>query len=142
MSDYIRLLQRHFPRDAWRLMAEATDAPAQPPERLDEFDDLVTLLLEKRADESDETRWLAHALATACMGDNHLWQDMGLPHRAALSELMLTRFPALAAKNSGDMRWKKFLYKQLCERAEVFICKAPSCAVCVDYDNCFGPEDG
>jgi nitrogen fixation protein NifQ len=108
---------------------------------MDEFDDLVALLMDYRGDDSDATRDLAVFIATACMGDNHLWQDMGLPNRAVLSELMQTRFPGLAARNTGNMKWKKFFYKQLCERAEIFICKSPSCAACVDYDKCFGPED-
>jgi nitrogen fixation protein NifQ len=109
--------------------------------RMDEFDDLVELLLDHRSDDTHETRELAVFIVEACMGDNHLWQDMGLANRSALSELMQTRFPALAAKNTGNMKWKKFFYKQLCERAEIFICKSPSCGVCVDYNKCFGPED-
>lgn len=109
--------------------------------RMDELEDLIGLLVEHGCDASDETREVAVFVATACMGDNHLWQDMGLPNRGALSELMRTRFPALAAKNTEDMKWKKFFYKQLCERADIFICKSPSCGVCVDYDRCFGPED-
>ena len=48
--------------------------------------------------------------------------------------------PALVARNHADMKWKKFLCKQLCEREELFICKAPSCAVCCDQAHCFGPE--
>lgn len=32
-------------------------------------------------------------------------------------------------------------YKQLCERAELFIRKAPSCGVCTDHAMCFGSED-
>jgi nitrogen fixation protein NifQ len=50
-------------------------------------------------------------------------------------------FPALAARNVGDMKWKKFFYRQLCEHAAVPICKSPNCADCVDYRACFGPED-
>ncbi len=53
----------------------------------------------------------------------------------------MQNFTALAAKNVTDMRWKKFFYKQLCDRAGVNLCKAPSCSECVDYDLCFGPED-
>jgi nitrogen fixation protein NifQ len=113
----------------------------RPDHRMDEFDDLVELLLDHRCDDRDETRELAVFIAKACMGDNHLWQDMNLPNRKVLSELMQMRFPTLAARNTGDMKWKKFFYKQLCERAELFICKSPSCGVCIDYDRCFGPED-
>ncbi len=109
--------------------------------REDETEDLVALLLEHRSDASEEARWVAHAVATACMGDNHLWQDMGLPSRKALSALLARWFPTLVAKNGSDMKWKKFFYKQLCERAEIFICKAPSCGICVDYHKCFGPEE-
>jgi nitrogen fixation protein NifQ len=49
-------------------------------------------------------------------------------------------FPALVAKNSQDMKWKKFLYRELCQREDILICKSPSCAVCTDLPLCFGPE--
>ncbi len=106
----------------------------------DEFDELVALLLEHRATPSEPGAWLAYAIATAAMGENHLWQDMGLPSRKLLSELMREHFPTLAAKNTGDMKWKKFFYRQLCERAEVPVCKSPHCAQCCDYGICFGEE--
>ncbi|MCK7499364.1 MAG: nitrogen fixation protein NifQ [Comamonadaceae bacterium] len=39
------------------------------------------------------------------------------------------------------MKWKKFLYKQLCEREEILVCKAPSCAVCCDHgESASGPK--
>jgi nitrogen fixation protein NifQ len=102
--------------------------------------DLLALLLEHRSDDTDETRWVAHTVATACLGENHLWQDMGLPNRDALSALLRRHFRTLVELNTQNMKWKKFFYKQLCNRAEVSICKAPSCGVCVDYAKCFGPE--
>jgi len=107
---------------------------------LDEFDEIVELLLEHRASAGEHETWLAYAIASAAMGANHLWQDMGLPSRAVLSRLMQTHFPTLAEKNSGDMKWKKFFYRQLCERAGVPICKSPHCADCCDYRVCFGAE--
>ena len=107
----------------------------------DEFDDLVALLLEHRATNSEMELWLAHAIATAAMGENHLWQDMGLPNRKVLSALMQKHFPSLAARNDKDMKWKKFFYRQLCEHAGVLICKSPRCGDCCDYRICFGPED-
>jgi len=33
-----------------------------------------------------------------------------------------------------------FFYKMLCDRAEVRLCKAPSCGVCSDYSLCFASE--
>ncbi len=109
--------------------------------RGDEFDDLLRLLLEHRAVPSEEFAWLCYAIASASMGDNHLWQDMGLPERRVLSAVMAQYFPRLCAKNVGDMKWKKFFYRQLCERAQIPICKSPSCAICTDYPLCFSPED-
>ena len=109
---------------------------------LDEYDDLVALLLEHRCDDSDAVVWVSHAIATASQRNNHLWQDMGLPNRQVLSQLMVQNFPSLAALNVGDMKWKKFFYRQLCEKAEVLICKSPHCGVCDDHNVCFGPEEG
>jgi len=109
---------------------------------LDEFNDLLNLLLDHRAVADEHHRRVAHLVAAACMGNDHLWQDLGLPDRKALSILLNTHFPALAAKNTGDMKWKKFFYKQLCEREGINACRAPSCAACGDYARCFGAEEG
>jgi nitrogen fixation protein NifQ len=111
------------------------------PRCADEYEELHALLMEYRAAPVAELNWLCHALATAAMRNNHLWQDMGLPSRNVLSRLMLENFPALAARNVGDMKWKKFFYRQLCERAGVPVCKSPNCADCVDYAICFGREE-
>lgn len=132
------LRERFFPALPFSLLADRRAAGAGA---ADEFDDLVALLLDHRSFDDDETRWLAHAVATASMGANHLWQDMGLPGRAALSWLMNHHFTSLAERNKGDMKWKKFFYRQLCERAELFVCRSPSCGVCSDYAQCFGPEE-
>jgi nitrogen fixation protein NifQ len=75
------------------------------------------------------------------MASDHLWQDMGLPARAVLNALLAEHFTPLYLKNVGDMKWKKFFYRQLCERAQVPICRSPSCSTCVDFTYCFGPEE-
>lgn len=136
------LLERYFPaaNDLPELAAHAGSASCQAL-RAEEHDDLLQLLLEHRSDGSDETLWLASAVAAACLGGNHLWQDLGLANRQELSDLLKTRFSSLYARNTGNMKWKKFFYKQLCERAGVNACRAPSCRVCDDYHNCFGSED-
>ena len=124
----------------WRALAHAERT--EP--RYDEIEDLVALLTEcgaPAAGAHEEMRWLAHALGQASLGDNHLWQDLHLPSRRELSALMTRWFPELAARNDRDMKWKKFLYKQLCDKAQLPICRAPSCSVCSDYAHCFGPED-
>jgi nitrogen fixation protein NifQ len=124
----------------WQALAHG----ARQEPRHDEIEDLVGLLVEcadPTAGTREEALWLAHALSQASLGDNHLWQDLHLPSRRELSALMSRWFPVLAARNDRDMKWKKFLYKQLCDKAELSICRAPSCSVCSDYARCFGPED-
>lgn len=140
-EEFCRLLQRYFP-DA--LLENGTDTGGVRAGAAgdDELGELFALLREYRRDERRETIWLARAIASAAMRDNHLWQDMGLPNRAFLSRLMRDWFPDLSARNVGDMKWKKFFYRQLCERAGVPICKSPNCADCVDFRVCFGPETG
>jgi nitrogen fixation protein NifQ len=112
--------------------------------RRDEIDDLLDLLIEHadlQAGPALDARAVALALACASLGEQHLWQDLHLPSRRELSALIGRWFPALAARNTHDMKWKKFFYKQLCLREELFICKAPSCGECNDHAVCFGPED-
>ncbi len=111
--------------------------------REDEVEDLVSLLLEHAdplAGGADAAARIALWIAVASLGDEHLWQDMRLGSRAELSALMARWFPALVARNHQDMKWKKFLYRELCKREDILICKSPSCATCSDQPICFGPE--
>jgi nitrogen fixation protein NifQ len=111
--------------------------------RGDEVDDLMALLLEHadpHAGSLSEIQGAAWRLAAASLGDQHLWQDLGLPSREALTQLIAHWFPALAARNVGRMRWKKFLYRQMCLKEGIQICKSPTCANCDDHAECFGAE--
>jgi nitrogen fixation protein NifQ len=111
-----------------------------PGEDIAELDDLLHLLLEYRAGVVESEVWLAHIVAYSCCGRNHLWQDLGLSNRSELSTLMTLAFPALAALNVGDMKWKKFLYRHYCSREGIYVCPAPSCSECADHAKCFAPE--
>lgn len=138
------LMESYFPgalQNAGLFPPRGTAVPGCEALRGDEFGDLLELLLEHRSRPDKESEWLAFAIATACMGNGHLYQDMGLPNRQILSGLLEEYFPILFALNTGNMKWKKFFYKQLCDRTGVNACRAPSCAVCDDYLKCFGPED-
>ena len=118
--------------------------PSRVATRADEVDDVQALLLDMAdplAGSAAQATMVAHTIAVACLGDNHLWQDLQFTSRAQLSALMRHWFPALVARNHADMKWKKFLYKQLCDRAQISVCRAPSCAGCTDHVMCFGPED-
>lgn len=149
-SDFRALLARHFPGYGRLVVRHGRRAaappllrwqPAEQGERCAEWDELRALLLQHRAAADASETWLAGIVATACMGGDHLWQDLGLDARSELSVLMSRNFPGLTALNQRDMKWKRFLYKQLCNSAGVYVCRSPSCEVCADYAQCFGHED-
>jgi nitrogen fixation protein NifQ len=138
-ADYAALMSHHFPGYARMACRDTADQTSHL--RSDEVADLENLLVGHRAGVSPSERWMASIVATACLASDHLWQDLGLWCRDDLSRLMQRNFPALAEKNIRNMKWKKFLYKQLCGAEGVYVCRSPSCEVCADYQNCFGPED-
>jgi nitrogen fixation protein NifQ len=144
LAEFSALLDQYFPGARGVYLTPVFSASlvaARSRTVFDEFTDLLSLLMSHRSDDTRESRWLAHAITACCMGEDHLWQDMGLPNRQALSDLLSHHFTALFARNTGGMRWKKFFYKQLCDRNGAFVCRSPSCAECVEYANCFGPEE-
>ncbi len=136
-ESYLQLWQHYFPTlKPWVCEGRDIDRSRQY-----ERDDLTTLLNENRAGNDKSELWIAEIVVAACMGMDHLWQDMGLWNRSELSDLLNYNYPELAGRNVHDMKWKKFLYKQLCDQKGVYVCRAPSCDVCDDYDLCFGPEE-
>lgn len=126
----------NFPIQSEQLPNSAIDY-----QRSAEADELRQLLLQHRTQNSLSEQWMADIVVAGCMGGNHLWQDLGLWNRSELSQLMRDNFSELAKRNDKDMKWKKFLYKQLCEAEGIYVCRAPSCEVCNDYQLCFGPEE-
>lgn len=134
------LLARHFP-GAEVPLAEfgGPSIAAALPQRLDEVEDVVSLLLPAADPADPDAGWLATVIAEGCLGDDHLWQDLGLEHRSQLGWLLDTHFGALARRNVADMKWKRFFYKQLCDREQV-LCRSPSCGICSDHARCFGSE--
>ena len=109
--------------------------------RMLEKEDLVNLLTRYCRSDTLEMEWMIAIIVAGCLGSDHLWQDLGLWSRSQLSAMLHYNFPELAAKNDQDMKWKKFLYKQLCEAEGLYLCRAPSCNVCIDYAKCYGPEE-
>jgi nitrogen fixation protein NifQ len=136
---FVELLAIHFPGlDYHSLLNPGRELDV---ERFDERSELLQLLTGNCGDKSKSEALMARIVVNACQGQDHLWQDLGLWSRKDLSALMAQNFPALAARNDKDMKWKKFLYKQLCVAEGIYTCRAPSCEVCADYQACFGPED-
>jgi len=85
---------------------------------------------------------LAALVARRAQKPHHLWQDLGLRNRRELGWLMARHFEPLATRNRTDMKWKKFLYRQICRDGGFLLCASPSCGECSDHDACFGDERG
>lgn len=138
-SQFQQLLAQRF---SGQILTEQAASGKNPDfSRMLEKQDLEQLLRQFSAAEQAETEWLIAIIVAACLGSDHLWQDLGLWSRPELSALLKHNFPELAERNYKDMKWKKFLYKQLCEAEGLYVCRAPSCEVCQDYTQCFGPEE-
>ncbi|WP_345773897.1 nitrogen fixation protein NifQ [Azospirillum endophyticum] len=139
-AELSELAARHAPQfaDAVAALADQTGFGEDAIEEAD----LRAFLVEHGAGGTDEERWLSAILARRSLEPNHLWQDMGFHGRDELNTLFRRHFPALVAMNAADMKWKKFFYRQLCEREGLMLCKSPNCEVCDDVEVCFGEEAG
>lgn len=137
-SDFEAMLEHNFPG---AFIQNHKTLPFPDYDRLPERDDIINLLMQYCKGEERNELWLAEIIAAGCLGYDHLWQDLGLWSRSGLNNLLLNNFPEFARKNNRDMKWKKFIYKQLCDMQGVYLCRAPSCDVCVAYESCFGSEE-
>ncbi|MEI9412061.1 nitrogen fixation protein NifQ [Mesorhizobium salmacidum] len=125
----------HVPISSFAL-EEATDLEPEMEEHL-----LRDLLLGQARPGDPASARFAKIIARRAMRDDHLWEDLGLFNRAELSRLLATHFPTLAAGNTNNMKWKKYLYRMLCQAEGFSICTAPSCRQCSDFESCFGSEE-
>ncbi|MFZ3180138.1 MAG: nitrogen fixation protein NifQ [Methylocystis silviterrae] len=108
----------------------------------DEIEMVRELLLENCSSEGDGGRWLAAMIARRAMEPNHLWEDLGLRDRSELTRLMARHFAPLARRNDKNMRWKRFIYRMMCENDGFVMCSTPVCSNCADYALCYGAETG
>ncbi len=139
--DVRQIAMRYMPEQVPALEDDTGPVAAPDDEALEESD-LRAFLLEHRAGASDVESWLAAIIARRSLGANHLWQDLGLVNRDELNRLFQRHFPGLLIMNADNMKWKKFFYRQLCQREGIPICKSPNCDDCPDSADCFGPETG
>lgn len=107
-------------------------------------DELILIDLLKRCGTTGSSleALLAAMIARRALRPHHLWQDLGLQNREELSRLMARHFAPLSARNSKDMKWKKFLYRTICRDTAYSLCMAPSCGDCDDFSICFDEEAG
>lgn len=135
-----QMLRATFPGANWPATlpgSAAWDAAATMPE----YDELKSLFNEFAAPGLKDEPWWIELLIAGCAGRDHMWRDMGLFERKDLTRLIRNCFPELGRRNTRDMKWKKFIYKQLCEREGIIACPAPTCDACASFSECFAPED-
>ncbi|MBW2476456.1 MAG: nitrogen fixation protein NifQ [Deltaproteobacteria bacterium] len=118
------------------------DKPAAPPRN----SEVLSLLQSHIPNEARSTErriavWLTYILTARAAVPGHLWIAMGLFKRAQLTAAIHRHLPSLAHANHENMRWKRYLYKQVCDLNGGLMCKAPNCGVCSDYALCFAEED-
>jgi nitrogen fixation protein NifQ len=138
-GDLGALIARWFPlahdvAASWSSQVSQTDN--------DEVAMVRDLLLSQRSSEGDTGRWLAPMIARRAIEPNHLWEDLGLRDRSELTRLLARHFGPIAARNTKNMRWKRFFYRMLCEDDGLVMCSTPVCTNCNDFNLCFGDESG
>jgi nitrogen fixation protein NifQ len=133
------MMARVFP---WLFRSGILFDHAAPAPACEECAMLADLLIAHRAGVSEAETWFAHIIARRALEPGHLWQAMGLFERAELRQLIERHFPTLAARNTANMRWKKFFYRELCAHQGFTACPVPDCRDCTSWAECFGPEDG
>ena len=135
------LVEAHFP-SARHLAARAATAVAGAEAEDGEAAMVRELLAAHRSRPGRDTLWLAAIVARRALEPNHLWEDLGLRGRAELTRLLERHFAPLAARNTRNMRWKRFFYRTLCESDGFVMCTTPVCSACGDFESCFGEESG
>ncbi len=142
-ADFENLLQSYFPAVALTdLEAIALPTGESPPLTNGDIRDLLVGYLPAGADgrTPPPALWLAHILAARTAHPGHLWRAMGLFARTELTAAISRHLPALMSDNTRGMRWKRFLYKKLCEQSGGVMCTTPDCGECSDYARCFAEQ--
>lgn len=85
----------------------------------------------------DDARCLATIITHACLRPDHLWRDLGLSGRDDVTWMLERYFPELVARNVENLRWKKFLARELALSTGATPQPAPGCPGCEDFGFCF-----
>jgi len=143
LEEVSAILSEHFPGIGRAdLERHATPVSGPPPDSNPEVLDI--LLFHVPLDESGgrvrNAQRLARIIAARAAHPGHLWVAMGFFERPELTAAIRRHLPTLAAANNQNMRWKRYLFKQVCDLHGARLCKAPNCGVCSDYELCFPPD--
>ena len=93
-TEFECMMQTHFPGfDHAQIVSPGRSVDLQ---RIDEMSDLRKLLIENRTGLSPSEIWMIEIVVADCLGNYHLWEDLGLWYSGDLSKLMLENFEPLA----------------------------------------------
>jgi len=139
-EEFSQLFRRFFPavlESDYRALC--TGGTREPPEIAGEILDI----LREHQPEGGEllTRLFPRILSARLAHPGHLWCAMGLFARPEITAAIARHLPSLVKANDRKMRWKRYLFKQLCDRSGAMLCKTPNCGLCSDYALCFPAED-
>jgi nitrogen fixation protein NifQ len=143
-DELLEVLRTWFPAGSHELLLiPGNPGQASPPAYNEE---VLQILLSHVPPKTDDTfsaasLHLARMIAARTAHPGHLWVAMGLFERPQLSAAIRRFLPSLAAANSQNMRWKRYLFKQVCELGGGMMCKSPNCGECSDYSICFPDPD-
>jgi nitrogen fixation protein NifQ len=138
-TDLAELLTSFFPNSSFTAIEESEAGASVD---FDEMEIVRDLLLANRSSTGECGQWLAAMVARRALEANHLWEDLGLRDRSELTRLIGRHFAPLALRNDKNMRWKRFLYRMMCEDDGFVMCSTPVCTNCADYALCYGEETG
>lgn len=136
------LFARHFPAANLTSLSKAPAFIEIKDASKAEFTSAMHALLLEEANKTTDptdTDCLATIIAHACLRPDHLWRDLGLPGREAVTAMLDRYFPSIAARNTHNLRWKKFLAMELALKQGKEPGPAPGCPGCEDYTFCFPP---
>jgi len=142
-EDFTLLLNTCFPAVDSELLSHCLpDAPSLPQPN-DEIRAIVHSFVPEQGNDLQRAmaRWLASIITARAAHPGHLWVAMGLFERPQLTASIRRHLPAMAEANNKGMRWKRFLFKTLCDQTGAMLCKSPNCGECSDYALCFAPEE-
>ncbi len=142
-SDITSILKRYFPAVSYDFLSQSAIPEIEP---LPEYSEEVISILISHVPIEPCTHdlltsvWLCYIIVARAALPGHLWVAMGLFERSQLTAAIRRHLPSLAAANHQNMRWKRYLFKQVCDLNGGVMCKAPNCGVCSDYALCFAEE--
>jgi len=142
-DDMAVIMSRFFPAVDLDDLKLHTARNENPPSEINE--DVLCVLFSHIPAEGDArdlfvATILCKILAARAAHPGHLWVAMGLFERPQLTAAIQRHLPSLAEANNQNMRWKRYLFKQVCDLNGGVMCKSPNCGECSDYALCFADD--